>query len=155
MIVILALSHLLMKNSNNNNIYSEKQLKDIKNFNFITFWNIIFKQIIFVIDRIITIAIHQNANWNSWFIGYDTVLHQVYRPSLPKVHKQKIKRSHFLLQPLPGNCLRSNSDHRQKLTPIYQSLPLIMGQLLQQKYTDMAYPGKFDHKFAVKHWQQL
>ena len=25
-----------------------------------------------------------------------------------------------------------------------------MGQLLQQKYTDMAYPGKFDHKFAIK-----
>ena len=23
-------------------------------------------------------------------IGYDTVLHQMYRPSLPKVHKQKI-----------------------------------------------------------------
>ena len=23
-----------------------------------------------------------------------------------------------------------------------------MGQLLQQKYTDMAYPGKFDHKFC-------
>ena len=30
-----------------------------------------------------------------------------------------------------------------------------MGQLLQQKYTDMARPGKFDHTFAVKHWQQL
>ena len=23
-------------------------------------------------------------------IGYDTVLHQMYQPSLPKVHKQKI-----------------------------------------------------------------
>ena len=30
-----------------------------------------------------------------------------------------------------------------------------MGLLLQQKYTDMAYPGKFDHKFAIKHLQQL
>ena len=60
-----------------------------------------------------------------------------------------------MLQPLPGHCLCSNSDHRQKLTPIYQSLPLIMGQLLQQKYRDMAYPGKFYHKFAVKHLQQL
>ena len=88
-------------------------------------------------------------------IGYDTVLHQMYKPSLPKVHKQNIKRSHFLLQPLPGHCLCSNSDHRQKLTPIYLSLPLITGQLLQQKYTDMAYPGKFGHTFAVKHSQQL
>ena len=43
------------------------------------------------------------------------------------------------------------ATHRQKLTPSYQSLPIIMGQLLLQKYTDMAYPGKFDHKFAVKH----
>ena len=30
-----------------------------------------------------------------------------------------------------------------------------MGQLLQQKYTDMAYPGTIDNKLAVKHWQQL
>ena len=30
-----------------------------------------------------------------------------------------------------------------------------MGQFLQQKYKDMAYLGKFDHKFAVKHLQQL
>ena len=30
-----------------------------------------------------------------------------------------------------------------------------MGQFLQQKYTDMAYPGKFDHKFAMEHLQQL
>ena len=74
----------------------------------------------------------------------------MYRPSLPKVHKRKIKRLQFLLQPLPGHCSCSNSDHRQKLAPIYQSLSLIMGQLLQQKYTDMAYPGKFDHKLAVK-----
>ena len=36
-------------------VYSEKQLKDIKNsFDFITFGNMIFKQIITVIDRIIT-----------------------------------------------------------------------------------------------------
>ena len=36
-------------------LYSEKQLKDIKLLlTLITFWNIIFKQIIFVIDRIIT-----------------------------------------------------------------------------------------------------
>ena len=61
----------------------------------------------------------------------------------------------ILLQLLPGHCLCSNSDHRQKLTPIYQSLPLIMGQLLQQKYTDTAYPEKFGHKFAVKHLQKL
>ena len=33
----------------------------------------------------------------------------------------------------------------KKLTPIYNSFPLIIGQLLQQKYTDLAYPGKFDH----------
>ena len=49
----------------------------------------------------------------------------------------------------------SNSDHRQKLTQIYQSFPLKMGQLLQQKYTDMTYPGKFDHKFALKRLQQF
>ena len=48
-------------------------------------------------------------------------------------------------------ALQSDVDLRQNLTPIYQSLPLIMGQLLQQKYADMAYLGKFDHKFAVKH----
>ena len=72
-------------------------------------------------------------------------------PLYPKFTSKKNWRSQFLLQPLPGHCLCSNSDHRQKLTPIYQSLPLIMGQLLQQKYTDMAYPGKVDHKFAVKH----
>ena len=30
-----------------------------------------------------------------------------------------------------------------------------MVQLLQQKYTDMAYPVKFEHKFAIKHLQQL
>ena len=35
-------------------------------------------------------AIHQIANWNSRVIGYDTVLYQMYRPSLPKVRKQKI-----------------------------------------------------------------
>ena len=35
------------------------------------------------------------------------------------------------------------------LTPIYQSSPLIIGQLLQQKYTNITYPGKFDYKFAV------
>ena len=28
-----------------------------------------------------------------------------------------------------------------------------MGQFFQQKYTDMAYPGKHDHKFAIKHLQ--
>ena len=44
-------------------------------------------------------------------------------------------------------------DHTHLL--FYQSFPLIMGQLLQQKYTDMAYPSKFDHKFAIKHLQQL
>ena len=75
----------------------------------------------------------------------------MYRPSLPKVHKQKIQRFQFLLQPLPGHCLCPNSDHRQKLTPIYQSLSLIMGQILKQKYTNMAYHGKFDYKFAGKH----
>ena len=60
-----------------------------------------------------------------------------------------------MLKPLPGHCLCSNSDHRQKLTPIYQSFPLKMGQLLQQKYTDMAYPGKFDHQFAIKQLQHF
>ena len=30
-----------------------------------------------------------------------------------------------------------------------------MGKPLQQKYTDMAYPGIFDHNLAVKHCQQL
>ena len=58
-------------------------------------------------------------------------------------------------QPLPGQWLCSNSDHRQKLTPIYQSLSLIMEQPLQQKYTDMAYPGIFDNKLSVKHRQRL
>ena len=57
----------------------------------------------------------------------------------------------FLLQPLPGHCLCSNSDHRQVLTPIYQLLPLIMGQLLQQKCSDMAYASQYDSKLAVKH----
>ena len=28
-------------------------------------------------------------NWKSRVIGYDTVLHQMYQPPLPKVHKQK------------------------------------------------------------------
>ena len=79
----------------------------------------------------------------------------MYRPSLPKVHKQKIGALNFLLQPLPGHRLCSNSNHRQKVTPIYQPLPRIMGQFLQQKCTDMAYPGKSGHKFAVKHLQQL
>ena len=67
-------------------------------------------------------------------------------PLYPKFTSKKLSWSQFLLKPLPGHCLCSNSDHRQKLTPIYQSFPLIMGQLLQQKYTAMAYPGKFDHK---------
>ena len=31
----------------------------------------------------------------------------------------------------------------------------MMGHLLQQKYTDMAYPGKFDRTFAIKHLQQF
>ena len=43
----------------------------------------------------------------------------------------------------------------EKVNTIYQSFLLIMGLLLQQKYTDMAYPGKFDHKFAITHLQQL
>ena len=32
---------------------------------------------------------------------------------------QKDKRYFFLLQPLPGHCLCSNSDQRQVLTSIY------------------------------------
>ena len=43
-----------------------------------------------------------------------------------------------------------NSDNRQVLKPIYQLLPLLMGQLLQQKYTDMAYQSQYDNKLAVK-----
>ena len=54
-------------------------------------------------------------------------------PLYSKFTSKKILRSQLLLQPLPGHCLCSNSNHRQKLIPIYQSLPLIMGQLLQQK----------------------
>ena len=30
-----------------------------------------------------------------------------------------------------------------------------MGQTLEQKYTNMAYHGKFDYKFAGKYWKQL
>ena len=39
---------------------------------------------------VLSYAIHQNANGNLRDIGYDTALHQMYRPSLPKVHKQNI-----------------------------------------------------------------
>ena len=48
-----------------------------------------------------------------------------------------------------------NSDHRQVFIPIFQSLSLKIEQLFQQKCTNMAYHGKFDHNLAVKHWQQL
>ena len=30
-----------------------------------------------------------------------------------------------------------------------------MGQLFEQKYTNIAYHGKFDYTFAGKHWKQL
>ena len=79
-------------------------------------------------------------------------------PNVPTLFTQSSQAKNLalsILKPLPGHCLCSNSDHRQKLTPIYQSFPLIMEHLLQQKYTDMAYPGKFDHTFAIKHLQQL
>ena len=67
--------------------YTQKNNWRISKF----FWlYIIFKQIIFVIDRIITMLFTKMKNWNSRVIGYDTVLHQMYRPSPPKVHKQKI-----------------------------------------------------------------
>ena len=42
----------------------------------------------------------------------------MYQPSLPKVHMHTILRLYFVLQPLPGHCLCSNSDHRQVFTPI-------------------------------------
>ena len=136
-------------------LYSEKQLRDIRIlFYFITFGNIIFKQNIFVIDRIITMQFTKmqiKIHGSLVTIQYYT---KCTDPLYPKFTSKKIS-TQFLMQPLPGHWLCSNSDHRQKITSIYQTLPLIMGQLLQQKYTDMAYPGKLDHIFAVKHWQQL
>ena len=30
-----------------------------------------------------------------------------------------------------------------------------MGQILEQKYTNMAYHGKFDYKFAGKQWKHF
>ena len=38
----------------------------------------------------------------------------------------------FLLQPLPGHCLCSNSDHRQVFTPIYQALSLTWGNFFNK-----------------------
>ena len=43
----------------------------------------------------------------------------MYKPALPKVHKQKIAFL-FLQQSLPGHYLCSNSDCRQVFTPIYK-----------------------------------
>ena len=131
-------------------LYSEKQLKDIKILLTITFGNIIFKQIIFVIDRIITMQFTKmqiEIRGSLVTIQYYT---KCTGPLYPKFISRKFS-TQFLLKPLPGHCLCSNSNNRKKQTPIYQSFLLIMGQLLQQKYTDMTYPDKFDHKFAIKH----
>ena len=73
----------------------------------------------------------------------------MYQPSLLKGHNIVFAAI------LPGHCLCSNSEQRQVFIPIYQSFPLIMGQILQQKWTDMAYPSQCDNKLTVRHWQQL
>ena len=132
-------------------VYSEKQLKDIKIvLTLLTFWNIIFKENIFVIDRIITMQftkVQIEIHGSLVTIQYYT---KCTDPLYPKFTSKNFSTLNFCCN-FYQVIICSNSDHRQKLTSIYPSSPLIMGQLLQQKYTNMAYPGKFDHKFDVKH----
>ena len=86
----------------------------LNSFDNIIFDKIFFKQSIFVSDR--TTNMQSSKMQNKI---YGPVPHQMYQPSLAKVHKQEIKRFYFSLQPLPGHCLCSNFDHRQLFTPIF------------------------------------
>ena len=85
-------------------------------------------------------------NFTGHWLRYSTT------PNVPTLSTQSSQAINLALQIFAATFTRlcSNSDNRQVFTPIYQSLSPIMGQLLQQKCTDMAYPGKFDHKLAVK-----
>ena len=80
---IQGLSRLLSYTQKNN-------WRILKFFWLYNIWEYNFQTNYFVIDRIITMQFTKMKYWNSRVIGYDTVLHQMYRPSLPKVHKQKI-----------------------------------------------------------------
>ena len=77
-------------------IYSEKQLKNMKNyFDFITFGNIIFKQIIFVIDRIITMQFTKmqvEIHGSLFGIQYYT---KCTDPLYPKFTSKKISALNF------------------------------------------------------------
>ena len=74
-------------------IYSEKQLKDIKNsFDLITFGNIIFKQIIFVIDRIITMQFTKmQLKFTGHWLRYSTT------PNVPTLSTQNSQAKHLAL----------------------------------------------------------
>ena len=87
-------------------------------------WEYDFQTNYFVIDRSITM---QFTKMQIEIHG-SLVTIQYYT----KFTSKKFSALYFLLKPLPGHCLCSNSDHRRKLTPIYQSFPLIMGQILKK-----------------------
>ena len=78
-------------------------------FQYITFEKIISKQSFFVSDRTTNMQFRKMQKIR--VIGYDTVPHQMYQPSLHKVHKKNAVFI-FLLQPLLGHCLCSNSHHK-------------------------------------------
>ena len=101
-------------------------------FDFITIEKIIFKHSSFISDRTTTMQFTkmQNEIYGSLVtIQYHA---KCTDPLYPKFTCNKFCAYVFLLQPLPGNCLCSNSDHRRVFTPIYKALTLIIGQLLQQ-----------------------
>ena len=64
----------------------------LNTFDYITFEKIISKQSIFVSDWTTNMLFSkmQKKKKKLRVIGYDTVSHQMYEPSLPKVHMPKI-----------------------------------------------------------------
>ena len=114
-----------------------------------------FKQSNFVSDKTTTMQFRKMQN--EIYGSFVTIRYQnkCTNPLYSKFTSNKFNAYIFLLQALPGWCLCSNSNHRKVFTPIYKPLTLKMGQLLQQKSTDMAYPSLFDNKLPVKHWQEL
>ena len=101
--------------------------------------------------------LEKNKNEN-----YGSLVTIQYHSNVPALFTQRSQANNLALinfaaifTNVSGHCLCSNSDHREVLTLIDQSLSLIIGQPLQQKITYMAYPSQIDNKLAVKHWQQL
>ena len=124
-------------------------------FDYITFGNIIFKQSKFVSERTITMQFTklQNEIYGSLVtIQYHT---KCTYPLYSKFTCNTFSVNLFCcnLNQVIAYVLIPTTDKCSH--PTFSVIVPKIGQLLKQKCTDMAHPGKFDHTLAVKHWQQL